>query len=155
MRWYGLIGALFVVLLAASPALAKMHDTSPPTFLSFLKIAAWIAIFFWFFRRYMGADSGPALLLSIAGVSVALVAGIYIEALVKTVLGIPPEKNLLVAGQVICLSCVNLAFLTAVTAMGAPRLFNQSFGGLSFGKRVGFWVIAVLPALYNVFYPRV
>lgn len=155
MRWYGLIGALLVTLLAVSPALAKMHDTSPPTFWSFLKIAVWIAILSWFFRRRMRAPSGPAWLLSIAAVSVALVAGIYVEALVKAVLRVSYDMKLSTWAQVVCLSCVNLAFLTAVTATGAPKLFNQTFGGLSTGSKVSFWIIAILPALYFLIYARV
>lgn len=152
MRWYGLIGALFVVLLAASPALAKMHDTSPPGLRSLLMIAIWVAILWWFFRRYMNAESGPAWLLSIAAVSVTLVAGIYVEAFVKFLQGIPPDKDLSPRAHLVCLCGVNLAFLTGVTAMGAPKLLPQSFGALSVGKKVGFWIVALLPALY--FLPR-
>lgn len=148
MRFKALVWALWIVLLAESPALAKMHADSPPGIRSFIALLIWILAMTWLFRRSFGTG-GLALAFGIGTVAAAVVLGEYVEAFL-IFLKRPPVG---LASRTVCICAVSVVAQTAA-AVWAGRLNSARPVSIAQALRVPtFWVVVFLPAVYDALKP--
>lgn len=147
MRWKGMLWALPIVLLAQSPALAKMHVDSPPGIRSFIFIIVWIGLMTWLFRASYGAGQ-LSIAFGVGTVATALVLGEYVDALLRIPLRAGPDDKLPLA---LVLACV---CLVSVVTQGAAAVLSGRLPGarairFSEALRVrAFWAMVLVPGLY-------
>lgn len=147
MRWKGLVWALPIVLLAQSPALAKMHIDSPPGIRSFIFVLIWIGLMTWLFRTHYGADR-LALAFGVGTVATAVVLGEYVDSLLRVFLRAGPDDRLPIQWVLPCVCLVSLAAQSAA-AVWSGRM--QGGRAIRFREAVSVrasWAIALVPGIY-------
>lgn len=149
MRWKGLVWTVAIVLLAESPALAKMHTDSPPSFRSLVFILIWIGLMTWLFRSSYGTGQA-SLAFGVGTVATAIVLGEYVDSLLRLILGAGDHDKLAPALVVPCVCLVSVV-AQGTAAVWAGRLQGARPIGFVQALRVpAFWGIAVLPGVYVV-----
>lgn len=147
MRWTSAVWAFPIVLLAQSPAFARMHVDSPPTVQSFVFIAVWIGLMTWFFSSFYGADR-VALAFGVGTVASAIVLGEYADAFLHPILNVPGDAPLPLWWAVVC-ACLVSVITQAAAGAGAGQLTGARRRSVSEALRTPwFWIIVVVPAAY-------
>lgn len=149
MRWKGVVWALPIVLLAQSPALAKMHVDSPPGVRSFAFILIWIALMTRLFQRSYGAGR-LSLAFGVGTVATAVVLGEYVDAVLHALLNVGPADPLPLAWVIPCV-CVVSAVAQGGGAVWAGRLQGaRPIGFVQAMRGLPFWGLVAVPAVYIV-----